>query len=160
MHDLLVAPTMQRALTVQHRSTLLRDAVTLIEAEYATQLELDDVARRIATSRRQLQRCFNEHADESFRSCVTRIRMERAAELLVDTPYPVRQIARLVGYSQPAQFAKAFRGRYGVAPMEYRSARRGPERPPPPGDAAPRRVESPPRHTGTPGPSDFFALAV
>jgi AraC family transcriptional regulator, regulatory protein of adaptative response / methylphosphotriester-DNA alkyltransferase methyltransferase len=119
-----------RPSTATHRQTLLREPLELMELEYADQLALDDVARRIATSRRQLQRCFAEHSDESFRECLTRIRMDRAAELLAASH---RQVALAVGYHQPAQFAKAFRRRYGVAPSEYRAlastGREPPERP-------------------------------
>jgi AraC family transcriptional regulator, regulatory protein of adaptative response / methylphosphotriester-DNA alkyltransferase methyltransferase len=113
---------MQRPLTIQTRTSLLRDALDLMEAEYARDLQLDDIARRIATSRRQLQRCFDEHSDVTFRQCLTRIRLARAAELLTETQLPVREIARRVGYRQPAQFAKAFHRHYGLPPMRFRGA--------------------------------------
>ena len=112
---------MQRTTTIRTRATLARDAIALMESEYATELTLDDVARRIATSRRQLQRCFDEHGDAPFRQCLARIRMQRAAELLAETPIPVRDIAARVGYRQPAQFAKAFARVHGVPPTRYRA---------------------------------------
>jgi AraC family transcriptional regulator, regulatory protein of adaptative response / methylphosphotriester-DNA alkyltransferase methyltransferase len=115
---------MPRPVTVQRRTTLLREAIAVIEAEYADDLELGDVARRIATSRRQLQRCFDELGDAPFRECLTRVRMDRAADLLACTGLTVREVANRVGYRQPAQFAKAFRRRHGVAPTAFRAARR------------------------------------
>jgi AraC-like DNA-binding protein len=36
----------------------------------------------------------------------------------------VREVAQRVGYRQPAQFAKAFRRHHGVAPSDFRDARR------------------------------------
>ena len=113
---------MQRPLTIQTRTSLYREALAVLEEEYATDLQLDDVARRIATSRRQLQRCFGEQGGASFRQCLARLRMERAAELLIETPLPVRDIARRVGYSQPAQFAKAFNRHYGMQPTRFRAS--------------------------------------
>ena len=115
---------MQRPITTQTRAALVRDAIALMEREYAADLQIDDVARRIATSRRQLQRCFDEHGDASFRQCLTRIRMDRAAELLAGTQLPVREVAHRVGYRQPAQFAKAFTRRHGAPPARFRAARR------------------------------------
>ena len=112
---------MQRTSTTHARATLLRDAIAVIEAEYATELTLDDVARQIATSRRQLQRCFDEHSDATFRECLARIRMQRAAELLAATAIPVGHISASVGYRQPAQFAKAFTRLHGVVPTRYRA---------------------------------------
>jgi AraC family transcriptional regulator, regulatory protein of adaptative response / methylphosphotriester-DNA alkyltransferase methyltransferase len=114
-----------RSRTLQTRRTLLDEALAVIEADYGSDLSLDDVARRIATSRRQLQRCFAEHGEASFRACLTRVRMDRAAELLLATPRPVREVAAAVGYRQPAQFAKAFRRRHGLPPAEFRAQRRG-----------------------------------
>jgi AraC family transcriptional regulator, regulatory protein of adaptative response / methylphosphotriester-DNA alkyltransferase methyltransferase len=115
---------MPRPVTIQRRTTLLHEAVEVIEAEYARDLELGDVARRIATSRRQLQRCFDELGDAPFREYLTRVRMDRAAELLDGTELTVKEVANCVGYRQPAQFAKAFRRRHGVAPTAFRADRR------------------------------------
>ena len=92
----------------------------MIEEEYAQELSLDDIARRIATSRRQLQRAFAEVGGTTFREHVTRVRMRKAAEMLADRRLTVGQVARRVGYRQQAQFAKAFRRQYGAAPAEYR----------------------------------------
>jgi transcriptional regulator GlxA family with amidase domain len=92
----------------------------IMASEYASALSLDGIAGRIATSRRQLQRCFAELDETSFRACLTRIRTENAARLLRTTNLSVRDVAARVGYKQPAQFAKAFRRQYGVAPAEYR----------------------------------------
>ena len=115
---------MLRSLTLETRAALLRDATEVMESEYFTEMTLDDVAERIATSRRQLQRCFAEQADASFRESLARIRMDRAAELLAHTHLPVREVARRVGYRQPPQFAKAFSRRHGMTPTAFRAQRR------------------------------------
>ena len=47
--------------------------------------------------------------------------MARAADLLSARELTVREVARRVGYRQPAQFAKAFRRHRGRAPSAYRS---------------------------------------
>src|SRR3954452_25424581 len=111
---------MQRTTTIRTRATLARDAIAVMQAQYAAEVTLDDVARQIATSRRQLQRCFDEDCDATFRECLARIRMQRAAELLAETSIPVRDIAARVGYRQPPQFAKAFTRVHGVSPTRYR----------------------------------------
>ena len=117
---------MQRAATVRHRTTLFREAVDIVEAEYGSDLSLDDIARRVASSRRQLQRAYAEIGGTTFRTHLTQVRMDRAAEMLGDGAMNVRDVARRVGYRQPAQFAKAFRRRHGTAPSEYRADRRRP----------------------------------
>lgn len=112
----------QRPSTIHHRTSLFEDATAIVEAEFASDLELDDIARRVASSRRQLQRAYHEIGDTTFREHLTRVRMQKAAEMLYDRSLTVREIARRVGYRQPAQFAKAFRRHMGSAPSEYRAS--------------------------------------
>ena len=107
--------------TIRHRTSLFEDAVEIVEAEYASELALDEVARRVASSRRQLQRSYAEIGGTTFREHLTRVRMERAAEMLPASNMTVREVARRVGYRQPAQFAKAFRRQFGRAPSDFRA---------------------------------------
>lgn len=108
--------------TEARRRELFEEAAAIIAFEYGDELTLDEVARRLFTSPRQLQRAFAEAGHGSFRSHLWRVRMERAAELL-RLGATVREAARAVGYSQPAQFAKAFRRYQGRAPSAMRSSR-------------------------------------
>jgi AraC family transcriptional regulator of adaptative response / methylphosphotriester-DNA alkyltransferase methyltransferase len=117
----LVAVPIQRPATVELRSSLYEDATWIVEHEYASDLALDDIARRVASSRRQLQRAYAEVGGTTFRDHLTRVRMERAAELLARRSVTVREVAHRVGYRQPAQFAKAFRRHHGVAPSDFRA---------------------------------------
>jgi AraC family transcriptional regulator of adaptative response / methylphosphotriester-DNA alkyltransferase methyltransferase len=110
-----------RSGTVARRRALFEEAIDIIEREYAQPLELDDVARRLATSRRQLQRAFSEIGGTSFRTYVARVRMRKALELLREGRLPVREVANSVGYRQPAQFAKTFRRHHGAPPSSFRS---------------------------------------
>ena len=111
----------QRPATVALRTSLYDDAVAIVEREYGRELGLDEIARRVASSRRQLQRAYAEVGDTTFREHLTAVRMERAAELLRHPTLTVREVARRVGYRQPAQFAKAFRRHHGAAPSDFRA---------------------------------------
>jgi AraC family transcriptional regulator, regulatory protein of adaptative response / methylphosphotriester-DNA alkyltransferase methyltransferase len=113
----------QRLSTPARRGTLLAEATLVMEARHADPtLCLDDVAREIATSSRQLQRVFSELAGRAFRDELAAVRMQHGAELLMTTDLPVAEIARRVGYRQAAQFAKAFRRHHGVSPSGLRRA--------------------------------------
>jgi transcriptional regulator GlxA family with amidase domain len=115
----------KRPATAQRRRALFLEAVEVIDREYAEKLALDDVARRVATSRRQLQRAFAEAGETSFRTYLQRVRMQRAAALLREGDIAVNQVASAVGYRQPAQFAKAFRRHHGAPPSSFRRAQAG-----------------------------------
>ena len=117
-----VASTAKRQSTIERRRQLFEEAAELIQRDYGTRLALDDVARRVASSRRQLQRAFAEAGETSFRSYLQRVRMARARELLKEGSLPVHGVASSVGYRQPAQFAKAFRRHHGKPPSAYASS--------------------------------------
>ena len=111
---------MTRDTTVERRQQLYREALRVICQQYASPLTVDDVAREIATSRRQLQRVIAEVGGTTFGQLLARARMAAAERLLHDRSLPVKEVAARVGYRQPAQFAKSFRVRYGATPREYR----------------------------------------
>ena len=114
----------QRSTTVRLRTSLFHEANDILEEEYAADLSLDDIARRLASSRRQLQRAYAEIGGTTFRTYLTDVRMRKAAEMLANGRLTVREVAHRVGYRQPAQFAKAFRRRHGAAPSDFRMGER------------------------------------
>jgi AraC-like DNA-binding protein len=115
---------MPRPATIARRCELFEEAAAIIALEFSGPVSLQELARRLATSPRQLQRAFAEAGEPGPRAYLRRVRMKRAAELLRDGS-TVGQAAWLVGYSQPAQFAKAFRIEHGHLPREARRHRVG-----------------------------------
>jgi AraC family transcriptional regulator, regulatory protein of adaptative response / methylphosphotriester-DNA alkyltransferase methyltransferase len=114
-----------RPATQEARQAIFAEAVEILANEWAQPLRIDDVARRLATSPRQLQRVFADVAGLGFRSYLRLLRMAKAADLLATTALPVKEIARRVGYGDPSQFSKAFKRTYGVSPSESRAMTRG-----------------------------------
>ena len=106
------------------RRALFEEALGQIEQSYDDdQLTVDGLSQKIFTSRRQLQRAFAE-SGTSVQERLHATRMERAAELLHQSSLPVAEVARSVGYRQPAQFAKAFRRYHQLAPSQWRNSTR------------------------------------
>lgn len=113
-------PERFRGLGTERRRRLFEQAVALVELRFGEpRLTIDEVARYLFASRRQLQRAFAE-AGTSMRVTVRRVRMEHAAQLLCDYRLRIAQVGRRVGYAQPGEFAKAFRRYYGCSPSEWR----------------------------------------
>src|SRR4051794_34658898 len=83
----------QRASTSKLRHQIFDDATTLVQSEYAADLSLDDVAHRVATSRRQLQRIYAEIGQTTFRRQLRAVRMQHAAELLTSRTLTVGEVA-------------------------------------------------------------------
>jgi AraC family transcriptional regulator, regulatory protein of adaptative response / methylphosphotriester-DNA alkyltransferase methyltransferase len=121
VYDVMVTEA-KRPATVERRRALFEDAAEIVRCEYPRPLALDDVARRVAASRRQLQRAFAEAGETTFRTYLQKVRMAQAAQLLRQDSMPVNRVARAVGYRQPAQFAKAFRRHHGAPPSAFRDS--------------------------------------
>ncbi|MMZ70335.1 Bifunctional transcriptional activator/DNA repair enzyme AdaA [compost metagenome] len=51
---------------------------------------------------------------------ITHTRMKAAADLLLQTPRKVYQIAESVGYKDAKYFIRLFRKEFGTSPEEYR----------------------------------------
>jgi len=74
-----------------------------VVTHHARSLTLDEVPRDAMTSTRQLQRVLADHGT-SFRRLVLHTRMAHALKLL-QTDMPVGEVARAVGYVEPARFS-------------------------------------------------------
>lgn len=87
-------------------------------------VSLEMVAERLHLSGRQLSRIIKENYDCTFKELVARFRMERAANLLIQTQMTVIDVAKSVGYNSVRGFYSAFRARYGCLPAQYRQENR------------------------------------
>ena len=110
------------AATRKARHVLFEEALAIIGSEYATDLRLPEVARRIGASERALQRAFSEHREHAFSDELRATRLNVAARLLRGTDLPVAEVAHRVGYKAHATFSKAFRAYHGVSPQAYAAA--------------------------------------
>ena len=81
---------------------------------------LDELALQLHVSTRTLKRRFAE-AGKSFSDLLGEVRKERALLLLGDHRLNVDAIAAELGYSDVANFARAFRRWTGETPSEYRN---------------------------------------
>ena len=82
----------------------------------------EDLAASVGLSRRQLERLFTEEMKTSPGAVYTRIRMERAKQLVLQTEAPLIEIALEVGFDSASHFARLFRRLYGQSPTELRRA--------------------------------------
>ena len=113
-------PGSQRQSTRQARRTAFDAAVEILATEFAQPIRIEEVARRVAVSPRQLQRVFADEGELGFRSYLRRVRMSHARRLLATTDLPVKEVARRVGYGNPSQFSKAFKRVHGIPPSQAR----------------------------------------
>ena len=85
-------------------------------------LSVDEMAAEARTSPRNFRREFKRITGESPLARVSRLRIDEAKGLLGETDKTVTQIALLVGFEDPAYFARAFRRAEGLSPKAYRES--------------------------------------
>jgi AraC-like DNA-binding protein len=104
-------------------SSLLSDLRRQLRAARDGYPSLADVARARHVSERTLKRQLAARGT-TYRDLVDELRRERAIELLDREELKVEQVAELLGYSEPANFHRAFRRWFGVPPDAWRKGRR------------------------------------
>jgi AraC-like DNA-binding protein len=85
---------------------------------------VDTVARMLAMSERTLRRRLDDEKT-SFRTLVDQVRAEMANQYLQQTTLPVTEISRLLGFDNVANFRRAFKRWFGVAPQARRNGGAG-----------------------------------
>ncbi|WP_079912755.1 helix-turn-helix domain-containing protein [Paenibacillus sp. 32352] len=88
-------------------------------------ISLEEAAAHLHLHPSYLSRLFKRETGENFVEYVTRMRMEKAKELLVMTDKTIEEIAELLGYDNKNYFGKLFKAQTGVVPNAYRSSRKG-----------------------------------
>ncbi|MBN9613525.1 MAG: AraC family transcriptional regulator [Actinobacteria bacterium] len=83
-------------------------------------LRLDMLAEVAGFSPYHWHRLYRAVRGESAAKTVERLRLERAAELLMETRLPITRIATRSGFANATTFSRAFIRSYGVLPSRYR----------------------------------------
>jgi AraC family transcriptional regulator len=108
-----------------------RRCVELLRARLSEDISLDDLAAEARLSPFHFARMFKQSLGVPPRVYLTRLRVERACELLEQTDLSITQIALKVGYSSNQVLARVFLKHMRLSPSDYRRAVRVPARIPP-----------------------------
>ncbi len=94
----------------------------MLHVTLATGLISEDVvARLLAIGPRTLQRALKAEGT-TFRQVRLRVLSDRARSLLSETDMPLEEIAKVLGYSDPRAFRRAFKDSTGLSPSAFRHA--------------------------------------
>jgi LacI family transcriptional regulator len=100
------------------------EAARFIHTHAGRGISVDDVAAAATVSRRQLERRFRSAMGHSLLEEITRCRVDRARQLLLDTELTLEQIARAAGFTSASYFSVVFKRATGQTPQRYRDAYR------------------------------------
>ena len=100
-----------------------------IDNNFSTILSPNHVADQCDLDVRYLAFLFKKYGNNTPSEYITRLKMNKAANLLLTTDFKIKDIAYHVGFYDPYHFSKIFKKTNGQSPKKYRSDHMPPESP-------------------------------
>ncbi|WP_438392818.1 GlxA family transcriptional regulator [Caballeronia sp. DA-9] len=104
----------------------LLDAIALMESHIEEPLTLEDLARIMSKSERQMQRIFREYVGLTPTQYYMSLRLRRAKELLLQTNMSMIEITVACGFQSACHFSKTYRDAFGRPPTWERRKQSAP----------------------------------
>ncbi len=98
----------------------IRSAIQWIQENMKQPISLPIIAEQVGLSPHYVSRLFREETGDTVNQYITRLRMEKAVELLKRTNKKVYEIAEEVGIPSYRYFTVTFRNWTGVSPTDYK----------------------------------------
>ena len=111
-----------RPAVVREYTRRLNLALDYIRDHLDGELTVESVSRAALFSPFHFHRLFGAMTGETLYNHIRRVRLEKAANLLLQSPCrPITDIALDVGFGSPSSFARAFRGHFGASATRWRA---------------------------------------
>lgn len=91
-----------------------------IQEHYREELSLKTLAEVACVSPHYFSSYFKTETGQNYKAYLTRVRMDQALHLVLDTDLKTYEIAEQVGYNNVRRFVDAFRISYQMSPVDYR----------------------------------------
>ncbi len=115
-NDKIVADYLSR---YQRSNLTLQVRYKIIEQLASGKVSQESVAESLVTSLRNLQRNLKKEG-ASYKILLEDVRRELAAHYMEQSEMSINEITFLLGFSEPANFSRAFKRWTGVSPSEFR----------------------------------------
>ena len=91
-----------------------------LECNFCTKISLEDISGYVGMSRTYFSQFFKANYGEGFSDYLTRLRVEKAAVMLLQTDRPLPSVAAECGFKTVQYFTRAFKRVKGVTPGTFR----------------------------------------
>jgi YesN/AraC family two-component response regulator len=105
--------------TSQNAHPLIRKVIKIVDQEYKTEFNLEELARRVNVTPEYLSSLFVKELGVKFTTYYTQKRIESAKDMLKSGNYKVYEVAHEHGYEDVKYFCKVFKKYVGISPREY-----------------------------------------
>lgn len=100
--------------------SLIDRAARFISEHYCEDISLEMVADHLRVSQYYLSRLFNKEMGSSFTNYLTKLRVNKAKDLLEEGRLSIREVSAYVGYPNQVYFSKVFSRVVGQTPAKYK----------------------------------------
>lgn len=112
--------TFYRGLESSTTSKEIDFACDYLNKNYNINVNLNILAEQTGYSYDRFRHLFKEKTSQTPYQYLLNVRIEKAKELLKNTDYPIRQIAKMSYLGDTYQFTKKFKERTNMTPLKYR----------------------------------------
>ena len=122
VRDLIINIRDRSTLIQQSKSLeLFRNIESIMKSSYHNpNLSMETVCGVLNISTSYLTSLFKRYSSTSFNKCLVKHRIDKASELLMNTPLKIYEIAEKVGYNDVYYFSHSFKKQTGLTPKEFR----------------------------------------
>ena len=106
--------------TLSQHSLVMINVVAYIHENYHKDISLSEIAELYNISYPYLSKLFKKEMGESFKTYLTKIKIEMSAKLLIRSDESINNIVYKVGYNSLRQFYTMFKKYQGMTPAAYR----------------------------------------
>lgn len=91
-----------------------------IQTRYAESLSLQSLAQESYVSKEYLSLAFKRETGMNFSKYLSKVRMEKAYELIAAYNMPIKKVAELTGFYDLSHFYRSFKRQFGITPAEIK----------------------------------------
>lgn len=124
LHNFVRQPHDKQRMSIQYRTGIsnpkLLAVIAYMEAYLETPVSLNELAKSVDLSVRQLERLFRNYLGKTPTRYYLELRLQRARLLLRQTTMPILQVAVASGFASASHFARCYRELFDCAPRSDR----------------------------------------
>lgn len=98
----------------------IRELIDYIHHHYQDNLTVKFLADKIGYSKTHFMNVFKQHTGTTCKDFIIQVRLQAAADFLVNSMNPILTIAESVGFNNLSNFNRRFKHYYQVTPSQYR----------------------------------------
>ncbi|MCG0276239.1 MAG: helix-turn-helix domain-containing protein [Thermosediminibacteraceae bacterium] len=99
-------------------------AIRFIQQNFRKPLTLEEVADHVHVSTYYFSHGFKDFTGMNFTQYVTKLRVDEAKKLLLSTNLSIKEVGKMVGYSDANYFSRVFKNEVGMPPSSFKLSKK------------------------------------